>query len=142
MNTLTLSTGRVIPLADVRLDVPSQRFYYGIANVTDSLSGEQKRTFPGYDIERANREASDAARIASGEAPYADPSTAGTLTLFVDGVGDDLSTAAQDVRDFVGIGRENAGRRSPLFWTVLLVGLGYLAHQLGVFAWIRKKLTA
>lgn len=145
MNTVTLSTSRVIPLADVRLDVPSQRFYYGPANVTDFLSGEQKRSFPGYDVARANREASDAARIANGLDPYDDPPATTFYTVLEDtaaGIGADVATTAQGVRDFAGIGPENAGRRSPLFWTAILAGLGFLAYQIGVFAWIRKRLGA
>lgn len=145
MNSVTLSTGRVIPLADVRLDVASQAFYYGVANVTDFLSGEQKRRFPGFDVERANREASDTARIINGEEPYADPPATSFLTVLeatADGIGADVATAAQGVRDFAGIGPENAGKRSPLFWTALAVGVGFLAYQLGVFAWIRKRLGA
>ena len=122
MNTITLPTGRTIPLADVTLDVATQRFYYGPANVTNFVSPSQKRQFAGFDVERANREASDAARLARGLDPVPDPSTAGTLTLFVEGVGDDVKTAAQQVRDFAGIGPENAGRRSPLFWVLLLGG--------------------
>lgn len=141
-DTITLGTGRVIPLADVRLDVASQRFYYGVADVTGSLSGEQKRRFPGYDVERANREASDAARIGQGEQPYADPPETGVVRLWVEGMARDVVQVAEDARDFVGIGPENAGKRSPLFWTAVIVGLGFLAYQIGLFAWIRKKLTA
>ncbi len=142
---VTLSTGRVIPLSDVRMEPDSQRFYYGVADVTAFLSAAQKRRFPGYDVERANREASDAARIRNGLDPYDDPPVATFYTVLEDtaaGIGADVATAAKGVRDFAGIGPENAGKRSPIFWTLLIAGLGFLAYQLGVFAWVRKKLSA
>ena len=144
MNTLTLPTGRVIRLEHIEFDRATQRFYYGTLDVTPYLTRAQMLATAGdaFDVERANREASDAARIGRGEAPYADPPSTSTLGLWVDNVSADVATAAQGVRDFVGIGPENAGKRSPLFWTALVLGAGFLAYQLGLFVWIRKKLTA
>ena len=142
MNTITLPTGRTIPLADVTLDVAAQRFFYGVADVTEFLSPSQKRQFAGFDVERANREASDAGRLARGLDPVPDTGETSAVKLFVRGVADDVKTAAQQARDFAGIGPENAGKRSPLFWALLIGGLGFLAWQLGLFAFIRKKLTA
>ena len=141
---LTLPTGRTVPLAYLTFAAASQRAYYGALDVTPYLTRAQLVTVGGdaFDVERANREASDAARIGRGEAPYADPPSTSTLGLWVDNVSADVTTAAQGVRDFVGIGPENAGKRSPLFWTALVLGAGFLAYQLGLFVWIRKKLTA
>ena len=145
MNTITLPTGRVLPLSSIELYPISNRFFYGRLEVTEYLTGEQRRSFSGYDVERANREASDAARIANGETPYADGAPVSYTDILgntVRGIGNDLASAAQTVRDFVGIGPENAGKHSPLFWLAILVGAGYLLNQLGIFAWLRKKLSA
>jgi hypothetical protein len=142
VNTITLSSGRVLPLPYVSLDVPTQRFYYGPLEVTDFLSPSQKRTFLGFDVEAANRAASDAARAERGLPPVPDNLPTSTVGLWLDGIGADVTQAAEDVRDFAGIGPENAGRRSPLFWTAVAVGVGWLLYQVGAFAWIRKKLTA
>lgn len=141
-NLVTLPTGRSIQLDYVVLAEESQQFFYGPANVTDYLTSEQKRTFPGYDVERANREASDAARDAAGLPRVPDNLPTSTAGLFLEGVGADLAQAAQGVRDFAGIGPENAGKRSPLFWTLVIVGLGFVLWQIGGFAWLKKKLTA
>lgn len=142
MNTLLLPTGREIRMDLIELDPGTQQFFYGALNVTPYLSPTQMRTFPGFDVERANREASDAGRIARGETPYINPSTDGALTLFVQGVGNDLSKLATDTRDFIGLGPENTGKGSPLLRWALLAGAVFLAWQLGLFAWARKKLTA
>jgi hypothetical protein len=145
MNTVVLHTGREIPLEYVALDVASQRFFYGSFEVTDYLDASQKRQFNGYDVERANRAASDAARDATGLPRYADGNAFSWGYVLGDtarGIGEDVATAAQSIRDFAGIGPENAGKRSPLFWTAVIVGVGFVLYQVGAFAWLKKKLTA
>jgi hypothetical protein len=139
---VTLSTGRVIPLSDVRMEPESQRFYYGVADVTAFLSAAQKRRFPGYDVERANREASDAARIARGEQPYPDPKPVSTIDEFIKGVGSDVAELATDTRDAIGIGAENNGNGSPLLRWALGIGVILLLWKIGALDWVRKKLTA
>ncbi len=147
MNTLTLPTGRVLRLDQLAFDATSQRAYYGQLDVTDYLTRAQLQAVGGsaFDVERANSAASDAARLAAGEAPYtngAPVSYVDILSNTVKGIGNDVASAAQTVRDFAGIGPENAGKHSPLFWFALLAGVGYLLNQLGIFAWLRKKLSA
>ncbi|MEN9575653.1 MAG: hypothetical protein RL514_3508 [Verrucomicrobiota bacterium] len=147
MNRLTLPTGRTIPLEYLTFDAASQHAYYGSLDVTEYMTRAQIQAVGGsaFDVEQANREASDAARIARGLAPYEDPPQITpweVLTNTARGIGNDVATAAQGVRDFVGIGPENAGKHSPLFWFAIVAGLGWIAYQLGVFVWLRKKLTA
>lgn len=145
MNTLTLPTGRVIRLDQVEFFTASQLFFYGSFDVTPYLSGEQKRSFAGYDVAHANTDASNAARDKSGQTHYADGKDMSYWDIAKDtasGIGNDVSSAAQSLRDFAGIGPENAGKRSPLFWTALAVGLGFLLYQIGAFAWLKKKITA
>ncbi|MEQ2008315.1 MAG: hypothetical protein ABMA26_16130 [Limisphaerales bacterium] len=140
---ITLPTGRQIPLYNVSFDPLSQRFFYGSFDVTGYMTRSQKVEVGGlsFDVERANREASDAARDAAG-LPRVPEGETSTFTIFREGVADDVSALATGIRDFAGIGPENAGKRSPLFWLVVLGGLGFLAYQLGVFAWVKKKLSA
>ena len=141
MNEILLPTGRAIRLDLVELDPQTQRFYYGPLDVTEYMSGAQKRTFPRYDVERANREASDAARDAAGQAriPEGEQSA---VTLFIDGVGRDLSKLATDTRSAIGIGPENAGKGSPLLRWGLFALVLLVLWKVGVLDWLRKKLTA
>lgn len=144
MNSLTLPTGRVVLLEYLDFDSASQRFYYGTLDVTPYMTRAQMVAAGGlaFDVERANRAASDAARDAAGLPRVPDTGETSTLVLFGQGVAADVTSLATGIRDFAGIGPENAGKRSPLFWLVVLGGAGFLAYQLGVFAWLKKKLTA
>ena len=143
MNTLTLPTGRVIRLEHLEFDRATQRFYYGTLDVTPYLTRAQMLTVAGdaFDVERANREASDAARDAAGlpRVPDGEPNT---LTLFLDGVGNDLSKLATDTRDLIGLGEENAGKGSPLLRYALAALVLIIVWKVGVFDWLKKKLTA
>lgn len=141
---ITLPTGRQIPLYNIAFDEASQQFFYGSLNVSDYMTRAQKVEVGGFgfDVARANREASDAARDAAGLPRVPDNGETSVLKLWAEGVGNDVASLAQRVRDFAGIGPENEGKRSPLFWAVVIGGLGFLAWQLGVFGWIRKKLSA
>lgn len=136
-----LPTGREIRLSNVDLDPATQRFTYGPLDVTPYLTPLQKRQFNAFDVERANREASDAARDAAG-LPRVPEGETSALTLFAEGVGNDLSKLATDTRDLIGIGPENAGKGSPLLRWLLVAGVGLLLWKVGVFDWVKKKLTA
>lgn len=140
---ITLSTGRFVPLYNLDFDPATQQFFYGTFNVTSYLTRAQKEAVagPAFDVERANREASDAKRDALG-LPRVPDADASAFSLFVDGVSADVASLATGIRDFAGIGPENAGKRSPLFWFVVLGGAGFLAYQLGLFAWVKKKISA
>lgn len=133
---------RTVGIWNVTFDTRRQRFFYGDADVTDLLSADQKRRFAGFDVERANREASDAARIARGEAPYPDPQPVSTFEEFIKGVGSDVAELATNTRDAIGIGAENKGNGSPLLRWALGIGLIVLLWKIGALDWVRKKLTA
>lgn len=138
----TLPTGVQRKLYLVDYDEASRRFYLGGYDVSPYLTGDHKRTFPGYDVEAANREASDAARIARGEQPYPDPKPVSTFEEFIKGVGSDVAELATDTRDAIGIGAENKGNGSPLLRWALGIGLIVLLWKIGALDWVRKKLTA
>lgn len=141
---ITLPTGRQIPLDYISFDPASNRFFYGGLDVTPYMTRAQMVEVGGaaFDVEAANRAASDAARIARGEQPYADGGETSVAKLWLDGVGSDVAKLARDTRDFFGIGEENAGKGSPIIRLVIVAGVVFALHQLGVFAWIKKKLTA
>ena len=143
MNDLLLPTGRTIRLDLVELDPATQRFFYGQLDVTPSRTRAQKVAVGGaaFDVERANREASDAARDAAGlpRVPVGEPNT---LTLFLDGVGNDLSKLATDTRDLIGLGPENAGKGSPLLRYALAALVLIIVWKVGMFDWVKKKLLA
>lgn len=132
MNTIRLPTGREIPLAYVTLNPFTQRFYYGELDVTAWVSPSQARTFAGYDVTRANNEASDAARAARGEPPVVVGSTS-TLELFLDGVGEDVASTAESVRDTLAIGAENAGRFKLYLGLAIVGALAFVLWRAGVF---------
>ena len=54
--TVTLPTGRVLTLDNIRLDEGTQRFWYQTVDVTAYLTPNQRKLFPGWDIERYNLE--------------------------------------------------------------------------------------
>lgn len=143
MNTLTLPTGRVIPLEYLDLDSATQRFYYGTLDVTPYLTRAQRVEAGGmaFDVERANREASDTARDAA-DLPRVPEGEQSAVTLFLDGVGNDLAKLATDTRDTIGLGPENAGKGSPLLRWLLVAGVALLLWKIGAFDWVKKKLTA
>ena len=69
-DTFTLPNGAVRWLHDVYFRPSSNRFFYGVdesgnggLDVTDYLSLEQKKSFSGYDLERAALEASRYANL-------------------------------------------------------------------------------
>ena len=140
--TFTLPTGVVRKLYLVDYDAASRRFTLGGFDVTPYLSGEDKRSFPGYDVEAANNEASDAGRIARGEAPYQVPQPVSTFEEFIKGVVSDVAELATDTRDAIGIGRENNGNGSPLLRWALGIGLIVVLWKIGALDWVRKKLAA
>ena len=143
MNTITLPTGRVIPLEYLDLDRATQRFHYGSLDVTPYMTRAEKVAAGrgAFDVERANREASDAARDAAG-VPRVPEGEQSAVTLFLDGVGNDLTKLATDTRDLIGIGQENKGNGSPLLRWLLVAGVGLVLWKIGVFDWVKKKLTA
>jgi hypothetical protein len=133
---------RTVGIWNVTLDTRRQRFFYGDADVTDLLSQDQQRRFAGFDVERANRQASDSARIARGEQPYADPQPVSTFEEWIKGVGSDVAELATVTRDAIGIGAENRGNGSPLLRWALGLVLIVLLWKIGALDWVRKKLTA
>lgn len=143
MNDLLLPTGRTIRLDLVELEPASQRFFYGSLDVTPYLTRAQKVAVGGaaFDVERANREASDASRDSAG-LPRVPEGEQSAVTLFLDGVGNDLSKLATDTRDLIGIGEENAGKGSPLLRYGLAALLLLVLWKVGVLDWLKKKLTA
>ena len=140
---LTLPTGRTIRLEFFEFVRDTQRFYYGPLDVTPYMTRAQMVAVGGaaFDVERANREASDAARDAAG-LPRVPEGESNTLTLFLDGVGKDLSKLATDTRDLIGLGPENAGKGSPLLRYALAALVLIIVWKVGVFDWLKKKLTA
>lgn len=152
-DSITLPTGRSLGLYLLQLDPATQRFYYGSLDVTDYLSAEQKRSFAGYDVAAANNAASDQHRLDAGLAPVALGSTS-TFDLFTQGVANDADRVARAARSVFGLGEPNVDgtdtdadrAQAKPFRTLLIVGgllaLGWLAWQVGVFAAIKKKLTA
>ena len=143
MNTLTLPTGRVLPLDYLDFSEATQTFYYGGLDVTPYMTRAQKVAAGGglFDVERANREASDAARDAAG-VPRVPEAEQSTTRIFVEGVGNDLSKLATDTRDLIGIGQENKGNGSPLLRWLLVAGVGLVLWKIGVLDWVKKKLAA
>lgn len=150
---ITLPTGRQIALYNVAFDADAQRFYYGSLDVTPYMTRAQMVEVGGmgFDVEAANRAASDAARDAAGlpRVPdtgngqsFLDTPVLQTLLGTAQGVGEDISGIATGIRNFAGIGPENAGKRSPLFWVLVIGGLGFIAYQIGLFAWVKNKLTS
>ncbi len=139
---ITLPTGRQIALYHVAFDADAQQFFYGNLNVTPYMTRAQQVEVGGmaFDVERANREASDAARDAAG-LPRVPEGEQSAVTLFLDGVGNDLSKLATDTRDLIGIGAENKGNGSPLLRWLLVAGVGLLLWKVGVFDWVKKKLN-
>lgn len=140
-STFTLPTGAVRKLYLVDYDAASRRFLLGAFDVSAYLSPSQKRTFPDYDPTPDLAQASDDAQRARGVEPQPVGETS-DWDLFWRGVGDDLSKGAEDIRGTVGIGRENAGKGSPLLRWVFAAGLLWLAWRVGVFDWIKKRLAA
>ena len=143
MNDLTLPTGRTIRLDLVELEPATQRFFYGPLDVTPYMTRAQMVAVAGdaFDVERANREASDAARDAAGLPRVPDGET-NTLALFLDGVGNDLAKLATDTRDLIGLGPENAGKGSPLLRYALAALVLIIVWNVGVFDWVKKKILA
>ena len=143
MNTLTLPTGRVILLEYLDFDRATQRFFYGSLDVTPYMTRAEKVAAGrgAFDVERSNREASDAARDAAG-VPRVPEGEQSPVTLFRDGVGNDLSKLATDTRDLIGIGQENKGNGSPLLRYVLAALVLFVVWKVGVLDWVKKKLTA
>lgn len=138
---------RSVGLWNVELDVDSQRFLYGDRDVTDQLSHAQRATFPGYDVERANLEA----RQAAGRT---DNPTGGTSTAsnFLRGVGNDVARIGNAARSVFGLGKPNVDTNESQppadakpFRTLLIVAAVGLvvfgAWQLGAFNFIRRKLN-
>ncbi len=145
MNTITLPTGRVLPLDYLDFSEATQTFHYGGLDVTPYMTRAQKVAAGGglFDVERANREASDAARDAAGLPRVPDLNSRTPITdAFLDGVGNDLSKLATDTRDLIGIGQENAGKGSPLLRWLLVAGVGLVLWKIGVLDWVKKKLAA
>lgn len=139
---------RTVGIWNVELDVPSQRFLYGASDVTDNLSRDQKASFPGFDVERANLEA----RRESGREGEATGDTS-TVSLFVRGVVNDASRVANAARDVFGLGKPNVETTeaepppdAKPFRTLLIVGgvllFVFIAWQVGLFALAKKKITA
>ena len=144
MSTFTLPTGRTLPLAYVTHDVLTNGFYYGGLDVTPYLTRAQMLEAAPltFDVERANREASDRARDAAGLPRVPDNLPTNPLALFADGVARDVNKLATDTRDFIGLGPENAGKGSPLLRWALVIGAAVILWKVGVFDWLKKKLTA
>lgn len=111
-STFTLPTGAVRKLYLVDYDAASRRFLLGAFDVSAYLSPSQKRTFPDYDPTYDLAKASDDAQRERGVEPAPVGETS-AWSLFWSGVGDDLAKGAEDIRETVGIGRENAGKGSP-----------------------------
>ena len=143
-NLITLTTGRTIRIELFEFDRATQRFYYGTLDVTPYLTRAQMLTVAGdaFDVERANREASDAARDAAGQPRVPDNLPTTPARLFLGGVGDDLAKLATDTRDLIGIGPENAGKGSPLLRYGLAALLLLAVWKVGLFDWVKKKLLA
>jgi hypothetical protein len=143
MNTLTLPTGRVLPLDYLDFSEATQTFFYGGLDVTPYMTRAQKVAAGGglFDVDRANREASDAARDAAG-LPRVPEGEQSTTRIFVEGVGNDLSKLATDTRDVIGLGQENAGNGSPLLRYALAALVLFVVWKVGVLDWVKKKLTA
>lgn len=147
MNTITLPTGRVIPVSYLTFEKATQRAYYGGLDVTGYLTRAQMQLVGGdeYDVQLANIAASDAARIARGETPYVNPPQLTPWDVAantVQGIGSDLASASESVRSVLAIGSENAGK-FKLYLTLGLLGLlTYGLWRAGVFAGLKKKLSA
>jgi hypothetical protein len=144
MSALTLPTGRTLPLSALAFDAALNRFFYAGLDVTPYMTRAQmlEAAPHDFDVERANREASDAARDAAGRPRVPDNLPTSTLGIFAAGVASDVNKLATDTRDFIGIGAENTGKGSPLLrWALALAAVAVL-WKVGVFDWLRKKLTA
>ncbi len=140
-STFTLPTGTVRKLYLVDYDAASRRFTLGSLDVGPYLSPSQKRTFPDYDPAPDLAAASDAAQVERGVEPAPVGETS-AWDLFWAGVGNDLAKGAEDVRDTIGIGRENAGKGSPLLRWIIAGAALWLAWRVGIFDWLKKRLAA
>lgn len=140
---------RSVGIWNVELDVPTQRFIYGSADVTDSLSRDLKATFPGFDVERANL----AARERAGREQHNTGGDTSVVGNFVRGVVNDAARVAHAARDVFGLGQPNVETvegspppESKPFRTLVIVGgvvlFVFVAWQVGLFALAKKKLTA
>lgn len=138
----TLPSGVQRKLYLVDYNAATRRFTLGEFNVGPYLTAAHKRSFPDYDPTDDNNAASDAGRIARGEEPYQVPKPVTTFEEFIAGVGSDVAELATDARDAIGIGAENNGKGSPLLRWALIVAVGFVLYKVGVFDWLRKRLSA
>lgn len=118
---------RQVGLWNVVFDPSSQRFFYGSADVTDNLTRAQQVTVAGsaLDVEAANRRASDTARDNAGLPRHSDGAAFSWWDVAGDtvgGIGDDLASAADSVREVAGVGVENAGR-FKLYLSLAAIGV-------------------
>lgn len=118
---------REVGIWNVEFNPSSQRFFYGSADVSALLSREQKVAVGGasFDVEYANRQASDAARDAAGLPHHSDGQPFSWWDVAADtagGVGSDVASASESVREVFGVGVENAGKFKT-FLTLATVGL-------------------
>ena len=129
IDKVTLPTGKVIPLDYVEMAADRVRFYYGGFEVTDYLSREQKKTFPGFNVVADNIRMSDT----YGAGPT-DIGSTSVIGLTFDGIWNDVKDTSQATREFItGQPGEMSSLKKWLIAGVVLVGLYYVVQLVKAF---------